>query len=110
MKKGKIVKQGILMLLLIVAFFVVPGVGKKAEAAEKRLSSITAVYTGETLPVGHSLDLNKLTVMGLYTDGSYVKLKDYVLSGYVVEKRGSNLFAVLCDGVTATFTVQGKEW
>lgn len=109
MKKGKIVKQGILMLLLIVAFFVVPGVGKKAEAAEKRLSSITAVYTGETLPVGHSLDLNKLTVMGLYTDGSYVKLKDYVLSGYVVEKRGSNLFAVLCDGVTATFTVQGKE-
>ena len=70
MKKGKIAKFGIIMLLFIAAVFFIAGTGKKAEAAQKQLASITAVYTGETLLIGHSMDLEKLTVMGLYTDGS----------------------------------------
>lgn len=96
------------ILFAFIAVFMIPQV-EKAEAAEKRLSSITAVYTGDTVLVGHSIDLDKLTVMGLYTDGSYVKLKDYTLSTYVVKDTGANRITVNCDGVSATFTVQGKK-
>ena len=109
MKRGKRIGFGILMLFVIIVAAIGFGAGEKAEAAEKRLASITAVYTGETLLVGHSIDLEKLTVMGLYTDGSYVKLKDYVLSTYVVAEKGNNRITVLCDGVTGNFTVTGKE-
>jgi len=111
MKQGKKVKFGILMLLLIAAVCFSAGTGKKAEAAktEKQLSSITAVYTGETLLVGHSIDLDKLTVMGLYTDGTYEKVKDYALSTYIVGEKGNNFITVMCDGVTGNFVVKGKE-
>lgn len=109
MKRGKTVKFGILMLLLITVVTVGFGAGKKVEAAEKQLASITAVYTGETLLVGHSVDLEKLTVMGLYTDGSYVRIKDYALSTYVVGEKGNNIITVMCDGVKGTFVVKGKE-
>ena len=94
------------MVFAAVLFF---STGRNAEAAEKRLSSITAVYTGDTVLVGHSVDLDKLTVMGLYSDGSYVKLKDYALSSYVVTKKGDNKFTVLCDGVKGELIVKGKE-
>ena len=102
-------KFGIWMLfcILTVVFCVIPG--RKAEAADKRLSSITAVYTGESVLVGHTVDLEKLTVMGLYTDGSYVKLKDYALSTYTVTVPGNNVIRVTSDGVTGTFTVTGKK-
>ena len=83
--------------------------GKKAEAAEKRLSSITAVYTGDSVLVGHTIDLEKLTVMGLYSDGSYVKLKDYSLSTYAVTLTGTNTIRIMSEGVTGTFTVTGKK-
>lgn len=96
-----------LLFMAMVLFVAIPE--RKAEAAEKRLSSITAVYTGDTVLVGNSIDLKKLTVMGLYSDGSYVKITDYSLSTYMVEKVGTNTITVLCDGVTASFYVEGKE-
>ncbi|MBR2408598.1 MAG: bacterial Ig-like domain-containing protein [Lachnospiraceae bacterium] len=101
-------RYGILMLLFIatVLFMMIPE--RKAEAATKKLASVTAVYTGDTVLVGNSIDLKKLTVMGLYSDGSYAKVKDYSLSTYMVEKAGTNTITVLCDGVTATFHVEGK--
>ncbi|MBQ9768470.1 MAG: bacterial Ig-like domain-containing protein [Lachnospiraceae bacterium] len=95
------------ILIALFAVFAVPQ--KNAEAAEKKLSSVTAVYTGDTLLVGESIDLNKLTVMGLYTDGSYVKLTDYSLSTYTVKQTGLNTVTVSCDGVGTTFTVRGKQ-
>lgn len=102
-------RLGLLAILFaFIAAFMIPQ-AEKAEAAEKRLSTITAVYTGDTVLVGHSIDLDKLTVMGLYTDGSYVKLKDYTLSTYVVKDTGANRITVNCDGVSTTFTVQGKK-
>lgn len=109
MKNRRKCNFGIWMLFFIVTalLFAVPE--KEAEAAQKRLSSITAVYTGDTVLVGHSVDLEKLTVMGLYSDGSYVKLKDYVLSTYVIGSKGNNLISVMCDGVQGYFVVQGKE-
>lgn len=102
-------RYGILMLLFIVTVLFAAMPERKAEAATKKLSSITAVYTGDTVLVGNSIDLKKLTVMGLYTDGSYAKVKDYSLSTYMVEKAGTNTVTVLCDGVTASFYVEGKE-
>lgn len=99
------------LLTIFIAFlaaFLIPQT-EKVEAAEKQLSSVTAVYTGDSVLVGKSIDLEKLTVMGLYTDGSYIKLSNYVLSTYVVEQAGNNQIVVTCDDVGTTFTVVGKE-
>lgn len=97
------------LFILAAAFFVSPE--KKAEAAQapKKLSSLTAVYTGDTVIVGDMIDLTKLTVMGLYSDGSYVKMEDYVLSAYTVAKAGVNEITVYYEGVSNTFKVFGKS-
>lgn len=97
------------LFILAAAFFVTPE--KKAEAAQapKKLSSLTAVYTGDSVLVGNTIDLTKLTVMGLYSDGSYVKMKDYVLSTYMVTKSGANEIVVSYEGVNSTFYVYGKS-
>lgn len=110
-------KYGMLVLLYIViaVLWLVPGrtaEGAKATptpAVTKKLSSITAVYTGESVLVGHSIETDKLTVMGLYTDGSYEKVKEYTLSTYVVKKEGYNEIKVTSQGVAGSFTVLGKE-
>jgi len=95
------------LFIVIAVLFAVPG--RSAEAAEKRLSSITAVYTGDSVMVGQSIEADKLTVMGLYSDGSYVKLTEYSLSTYVVKEVGNNIIKVTGEGVSGTFTVVGKE-
>lgn len=109
MKRGKRIGFGIIMLLFIIAATITFGTVRKAQAAEKRLTSITAVYTGDTLLVGQTIDVEKLTVMGLYSDGSYVKLKDYSLSTYIVGTSGNNTIKIYSEGVTGTFTVKGKK-
>ena len=104
-------KTGVFLCLLIMlaVFAVIPGERAGAATTGKRLSSITAVYTGESVLVGHSIETDKLTVMGLYSDGSYVKLKDYALSSYVIEKAGNNIIQITSDGITGTLTVMGKK-
>ena len=105
-KKGK----GIcFVLLLAFAAVLLCFRGKEAEAAEKRLASVTAVYTGDTVLVGRSIDLSKLTVMGLYTDGTYEKIKDYVLSTYVITQAGRNAITLTSGGVSTVFYVDGKK-
>jgi len=105
-KKRNYMGIGGLLFIFVALVWILPA--GRADAAEKKLSSITAVYTGDTVTVGHSIDLEKLTVMGLYSDGSYVKLKDYVLSSYTVTKKDDNKFTVYCEGVKGEFTVKGK--
>lgn len=108
----KIPKQlRIVFLMAVLAFlgsFLFPGTGE-AKKTEKKLSAITAVYMGDTVLVGHSIDLDELTVMGLYSDGSYVKLKDYSLSTYVVKNAGENEIRVSYDGISTTLVVKGKK-
>ena len=105
-------KIGMWVLIYITAVLLAVLPGKPAEAAkttEKRLSSITAVYTGDSVMVGDSIEVNKLTVMGLYSDGSYEKIKEFSLSTYVVREAGNNVIQVTSEGVTGSFTVIGKR-
>lgn len=103
-KSGKI---GIWILLCIAAVVIlVPA--KKAEAEDRRLTFITAYYSGDAVYVGDFIDLEKLTVKGYYSDGKYEDIKDYILSGYVVEKEGSNKITVYSGEKEATFFVNGR--
>ena len=87
-KRKKRISVFAFFIIVATLLLVVPG--KAVQAAPKRLSDITAVYTGDTLRVGESIKLDKLTVMGMYSDGSYEKLKDFSLSTYVITKDGLN--------------------
>lgn len=109
MKNKRNYTYGIWMILCIM--FVVTAVlpGKYADAKTKSVSDITAVYTGDAVKVGYPIEAEKLTVMGLFTDGSYEKLTDYTLSSYIVEREGNNRIRVTYDDVSTYFTVQGKK-
>lgn len=76
---------------------------------QRKLSTLTAVYTGKTVLVGHSIDLKKMTVMGLYTDGSYEAITGYALSEYIINKAGRNEITVSYEGVTTKITIEGKK-
>ncbi len=108
MKNKRKHTYGIWMMLCIM--FAVTAIlpGKFADAATKNLSDITAVYTGDAVKVGYPIEAEKLTVMGLFTDGSYEKLTDYTVSSYIVEREGSNRIRVTYDDMSTYFTVQGK--
>ncbi len=95
------------LLIAVAVALAVPG--RKAQAAPKRLSAITAVYTGDTLRVGESIQVDKLSVMGMYSDGSYEKVKDFSLSTYMVTQDGANTIEIYCDGVSSSFVVMGKK-
>lgn len=109
-------RLGILAVFILAVLFAAAAVlfcfhGREAEAAKapKQLASVTAVYTGDTVLVGRSIDLKKLTVMGLYTDGTYEQVKDYALSTYVVTQAGRNPIVLTSGGVSTTFYVNGKK-
>lgn len=106
-------------VLFAAAMFARPGVSasaakatptpKPTPAPERKVATLTAVYTGKTELVGHAIDLKKLTVMGLYTDGSYEKITGYALSEYVITKAGSNEIKVSYDGVSTSIVIEGKK-
>lgn len=102
-------KISLLAFLLIAMVLILAVPARKGSAAAKYLSSITAVYTGGPLRVGQAIQVDKLTVMGLYSDGSYEKVKDFALSTYIVGKGGVNTIDVYCEGVRGSFTVMGKK-
>ena len=106
-KRKKRISVFAFFIIVATLLLVVPG--KAVQAAPKRLSDITAVYTGDTLRVGESIKLDKLTVMGMYSDGSYEKLKDFSLSTYVITKDGLNEIEIYSDGIQSSFTVMGKK-
>lgn len=75
----------------------------------RRLSTITAVYTGNTELVGHAIDVTKLTVMGLYSDGSYETIKGFTLSKYTITNTGPNEIIVSYGSVSTKISIQGKK-
>lgn len=106
LKKNSRIGIWMLFCMLAVVFMLVPV--KKADAEERRLTFITAYYSGGSVYVGDFIDLEKLTVKGYYSDGKYEDITDYIMSGYVVEQEGSNKFTVYSGEKKATFFVNGR--
>lgn len=82
------------------------GVAKPESGGEVTLTSISASYTGGTVPAGTTLDqLNDhLTVTAHYSDGSTATVPDYSLSGTLTSGQ-TNTITVTYQGKTATFSV-----
>lgn len=72
-----------------------------------KVVSISAVYSGGSVPSGSSLSALKenLVVTATYDDGTEVAVTGYTLSGSIAE--GENTITVTYRKVTTTFTVTG---
>ena len=76
------------------------------DTAEKTLTSITAAYSGGSVPVGTAVSsLRGVTVTAHYSDGSAAPVTGFTLSGSIAE--GENTVTVTYQGKTDTFTVTG---
>ena len=71
------------------------------------LASISATYSGDSVPVGTDLEALRasITVTGHYSDGSTKTMTGYNLEGNIAE--GNNSITVLVDDKTTTITVVG---
>lgn len=84
----------------------VPDIPDEPDEPEKTLTSISATYSGGSVPVGTAVsDLTGIVVTGHYSDGTTETVTGYTLSGNIAE--GSNTVTVTYEGKTATFTVTG---
>lgn len=73
---------------------------------EVTLSSISATYSGGSVPVGTNVnDLTGIVVTAHYSNGTNANVTGYTLSGAIVE--GNNTITVNYGGKSTTFTVTG---
>lgn len=78
----------------------------KPVTPEVTLTSISATYSGVSVPAGTALDaLTGIVVTAQYSDGSTTTVTGYTLSGTIAE--GSNTITVSYGGMTTTFSVTG---
>lgn len=75
----------------------------------KRPVSLTAVYNGTEVTVGNDFSEGNLKVTVVYSDGTSADVKDYVLPSKRVTAAGDNYFVVTYSGLSASFTVPGKD-
>lgn len=76
------------------------------DTTDKSLTSISATYSGGSVPVGTAVSaLTGVVVTAHYSDGSTAVVTGYTLSGTIAE--GSNTVTVSYGGMTATITVVG---
>ena len=90
------------------ASFTVVGLAAEdgGDDTEVTLVSISATYTGGSVPVGTAVTaLTGVTVKGSYSDGSTGTVTGYTLSGTINE--GSNTITVHYGGKTTSFAVTG---
>lgn len=82
------------------------GVAKPASGGEVTLTSISASYSGGTVPAGTTLQQlkNHITVTAHYSDGSTAPVNEYDLSGTLTPDQ-TNTITVTHQGKTATFNV-----
>jgi hypothetical protein len=73
----------------------------------KKLLGISSTYTGDSVPVGTSLDeLTGITVTATYSDNTTKEVSDYSISGVINE--GENIITVTYSGKTSRFVVVGE--
>ena len=86
--------------------FGLSGGGEEPDVPGKTLTSISAVYSGGSVPTGTAVnDLTGIVVTAHYSDGTSETVTDYTLSGTIAE--GENTVTVSYGGKTTTFTVMG---
>ncbi len=79
-----------------------------APAPTKTLASITATYSGGSVPVGLAVsNLTGIVVTAHYSDGSTQNVTGYTLSGTIA--KGTNTVTVSYGGKTTTISVTGVE-
>ena len=78
-------------------------------APEVTLTHITAVYTGNSVPIGTDIySLEGLTVTAHYSDGSSAIITEYNMGGNI-SKAGSNTLSIVYNGQYTTINVTGYE-
>ncbi len=83
---------------------------KAANTANTReLILIYASYSGDSLMVGEKIELDKLTVTAMYSDGTTEDIEDYAISTEKVSVIGANVVTVTYQGKSNSFNVYGKE-
>lgn len=75
----------------------------------KVVESITADYLGDELYIGATVPAGKVEVYAYFSDGSFEKVRNFVLSSTTVEKAGLNTISVVYNGKVANVFVYGKE-
>ena len=94
--------------------FTVTGVAEEPEEPdvpvepEKTLTSISATYSGGSVPVGTAVNsLTGVVVTAHYSNGTSATVVGYTLSGTIAE--GNNTITVTYEGKSATFVVVGTK-
>lgn len=103
--KESVGKDGKIFIQNVTGDVDIYGVAKPASGGEVTLTSISASYTGGTVPAGTTLQqLTGITVTAHYSDGSTATVTDYSLSGTLTTGQ-TNVVTVTYQGKTATFSV-----
>lgn len=96
--------NGVLTITNVQGDCAVTGTGT---VATKTLTSISATYSGGSVPVGTAVtSLTGITVTGHYSDGSTGIVTGYTLSGSI-STAGNNTVTISYGGKTTTITVVG---
>jgi lysophospholipase L1-like esterase len=86
----------------------VPDVPDVPDEPEVTLESISATYSGGSVPVGTPVNaLTGIVVTAHYSDGTSETVTEYTLSGTI--EAGSNIVTVSYVGKSTTFTVNGDS-
>jgi len=116
MKKNSM-KKYIFPLLLFVAAITVFAGAKQVSGAVRKLQSIEAIYTGQAVAIGESVNLKDFYVTATYyindgftesEDFEQVK-KGFTVSPSVITRKGNNPVVVTYQGKTCVVQVEGKE-
>ena len=75
---------------------------------EATVTYVMAYYNGSSVIVGESYDLADLKVYAYMSDGTLETITEFDVSDTVVTATGQNKFAVMYQGLTDIFYVQGK--
>ncbi len=104
---SKIAAAGLGVLLCLA--FCAAVLPMSAQAEEKKVSYLYAMYTGETLAVGEEIDRGKIEVTAIFEDGTSEEIFNFALSTDRVMKDGVNVIHVVYRGKSCEITVFGKK-
>lgn len=103
-------KKKWMLLCFIAVIFAFVGSLNIYAADTVTVTSIYAIYTqGEAILVGQEIDTENVIVTAYFSDGTSDVVTNYNISSRKVLKVNENIFTVVYQGKSATFTVIGKN-